>query len=130
MGCLRIWWDFDESEGACPTVGCLCDCMPGRRRDEIVKKLEEGRKPKIVSKDEWKVGPSPAVQKARGLISGPGAGKGPAQGLGGGRGAMSLGAAGRSGSGGKKVRIVAPEEEERKAGRGEGKENLTSASAL
>ncbi|KAK3173759.1 hypothetical protein OEA41_007091 [Lepraria neglecta] len=129
MGCLRIWWDFDESEGACPTVGCLCDCMPGTRRDEIVKELEEGRKPKVVSKDEWKVRPSPAVQKVRGLVGGPGAGKGPAQGLGGGRGAMSLGAAGRSGSGGKKVRIVAPEEEERKAGGGEGKENLTSASA-
>ena len=127
-GCLRIWWDDEESEGGCPTVGCLCDCMPGTRRDEIVKKLEADRKPKIVNKDEWKVGPSPAVQKARGLVGVPGSGKGPAPGLGGGRGAMSLGVAGRSGSGGKKVRIVAPEEEQQKGARGEGLGNVTSAS--
>lgn len=103
--------------------------MPGTRRQEMVKKLEEARKPKAVSKDEWRVGLSPAVQKARGLVSGPAAGKGPMQGLGAGRGAMSLGAAGRSGSGGKKVRIVAPEEEQRTTSRGGSNDNTTSASA-
>ena len=129
IGCIRAWWDLEESEGACPTIGCSCDCMPGTRRQEIVKKLEEARKPKAVSKDEWRVGLSPAVQKARGLVSGPAAGKGPMQGLGAGRGAMSLGAAGRSGSGGKKVRIVAPEEEQRTTSRGGSNDNTTSASA-
>ena len=110
-GCLRIWWGLEESEGACPTAGCLCDCMPGTRRDEIVRKLEEERKPKQVSKDEWKVGPSPAVQKARGLVGVPGTNAVSTQGMSAGRGGLSLGAAGRSASGGKKVRIVAPEEE-------------------
>jgi len=124
-GCLRTWWDFGESEGACPTVGCLCDCMPGTRRDESikVKRLEEDKKRKVVSKDEWTVRPSPAAQKARSMMSG---GPGGAKGTWVGRGVMSLAGAGRSASGGKKVRIVAPEEEER----GNGKENDTpSASA-
>ncbi len=127
-GCLRIWWGLEESEGACPTAACLCDCMPGTRRDEIVKKLEEERKPKPVSKDEWKVGPSPAVQKARGLVGGPGTNAVSTQGMGAGRGALSLGAAGRSASGGKKVRIVAPEEEDRNGGNNSKDNDKTSVS--
>ena len=104
-GCLRTWWEFEESEGACPTVGCLCDCMPGARRDEVIraKRVEDERKRKVVSKDEWTVGPSPAAQKARTMMGG--------QTFRGGRGATSLANAGRSASGGKKVRIVVPDEE-------------------
>ena len=127
-GCLRIWWSLEESEGVCPSAGCLCDCMPGSRRDEIVRKLEEERKPKVVSKDERKVGPSPAVQKARGLLGGPGANAVSTQGLGPGRGALSLGATGRSASGGKKVRIVAPEEEGQDGGKDSKGDDKTSVS--
>lgn len=127
-GCLQIWWGLEESEGVCPSVGCLCDCMPGMRRDQIVRKLEEERKPKPVSKDERKVGPSPAVQKARGLLGGPGTNAVSTQGMGAGRGALSLGATGRSASGGKKVRIVAPEEEGRDGGNNSKGDNKTSVS--
>ena len=130
-GCLRIWWGMEESEGACPSAGCLCDCMPGTRRDEIVRRLErfeEERKPKVVSKDERKVRPSPAVQKARGLLGGPGTNAVSTQGMGAGRGALSLGATGRSASGGKKVRIVAPEEESRDGGNYDKDNNKTSVS--
>lgn len=109
IGCLRTWFESEGSEGACPTVGCLCDCMPGTRRDEYIKAktLEEDKKRKVVSKDEWTVGPSPAAQKARRMMGGPGGSKITEVG----RGAMSLAGAGRSASGGKKVRIVVPEEE-------------------
>lgn len=98
------------------------------RRDQIVRKLEEERKPKPVSKDERKVGPSPAVQKARGLLGGPGTNAVSTQGMGAGRGALSLGATGRSASGGKKVRIVAPEEEGRDGGNNSKGDNKTSVS--
>ena len=128
-GCLRIWWGLEESEGVCPSAGCLCDCMPGTRREEIVRRLEEERKPnKVVSKDERKVGPSPAVQKARGLLGGPGMNAVSTQGMGAGRGALSLGATGRSASGGKKVRIVAPEEEGRVGGNDGKGDDKTSVS--
>lgn len=110
-GCLRTWWEFGGSEGACPTVGCLCDCMPGTRRDEYMKakKQEEDKKRKVVSKDDWAVGPSPAAQRTRRVMAG---GPGGSTGAMAGRGATSLAGAGRSASGGKKVRIVVPEDEE------------------
>ncbi|MCJ1457815.1 SEA (Seh1-associated) complex subunit [Mycoblastus sanguinarius] len=139
VGCLRIWWEDDASEGACPTVGCLCDCMPGSRRNEITRKFEEGRKTNVVARDEWAVGDSRAVERARGLVThveGAGSRKGPARssqssagGLGGGRGPLSLAAAGRSGSGGKKVRILVPDEQRETASGGEAMERSgTSAS--
>ena len=106
-GCLRTWFSFEGCEGACPTVGCLCDCMPGTRRDEYINEArrEEDKKRKTVSKDEWTVGPSAAAQKARSMVSVSGASKSPS------RGVTSLAGAGRSASGGKKVRIVVPQEE-------------------
>ncbi|KAK4690863.1 hypothetical protein P7C71_g6022, partial [Lecanoromycetidae sp. Uapishka_2] len=124
-GCLRTWWEFEGSEGACPTVGCLCDCMPGTRRDEYMKakKQEEDKKRKAVSKDDWAVGPSPAAQKARSMMGG---GPSGVRGAVAGRGSMSLAGAGRSASGGKKVRIVAPEEEDEG---GVGKDNDTPSTS-
>lgn len=38
-GCLRGFWK-DSDDGACPTIGCSCDCMPGKRREEIHAELE------------------------------------------------------------------------------------------
>ncbi len=119
MACLSIFWETEKSEGACPTLGCLCDCVPGRRRDEIMAKLEkerEAKKPAGVKKDQWKVPESAAAQRARGLM-------GEGRGLNVGGGVLGLAAAGRSVSGGKKVRIVVPEDEEgvEDGGKGKGK---------
>ena len=101
--CLRIWWGDPASEGACPTIGCLCDCVPGTRRDEIVEKKEQGRKAESVSKDERYAAESRAVRGARAMVGGSSMVKA--------QGTIGLGATGRSMSGGKKVRIVVPEEE-------------------
>ena len=103
--CLRVWWSDPASEGACPTLGCLCDCVPGTRRDAIVEKLEQGRKAESVSKDKRYAHESGAVRGARAMVGGSVRDKG--------LGTMGLGVAGRSMSGGKKVRIVVPEEEEK-----------------
>ncbi|KAL9097367.1 MAG: hypothetical protein Q9163_006350, partial [Psora crenata] len=41
VGCMTEFWkDEVASEGACPVIGCWCDCMPGIRRDEIQQQLE------------------------------------------------------------------------------------------
>ena len=101
--CLRVWWSTAASEGACPTIGCLCDCVPGTRRDTYVERKERGRRAESVSKDERYAAESGAVRGARGMVGASSRGKAP--------GTMGLGAAGRSMSGGKKVRIVIPEEE-------------------
>ena len=101
--CLRVWWSDPASGGACPTIGCLCDCVPGTRRDEIVEKGERGERAESVSKDERYVAESGAVRGARAMVGGNSRGKGQRR--------MGIGAMGRSVSGGKKVRIVVPEEE-------------------
>ena len=101
--CLRVWWSDSASEGACPTTGCLCDCVPGTLRDAIVEQKEGGRRVESVSKDERYAAESGAVRGARAMVGGSSGMKG--------QGTMGLGAAGRSMSGGKKVRIVVPEEE-------------------
>lgn len=100
--CLRAWWSDPASGGACPTTGCLCDCVPGTRRDEIVERKERSRRADGVSKDLRYVAESGAVRRARDIVGGSSMGKS--------SGTTSLGAAGRSMSGGKKVRIVVPEE--------------------
>lgn len=47
VGCLRVWWDdVQASEGGCPTLGCLHDCVAGTRR---AASLAEGRKQEGVS---------------------------------------------------------------------------------
>ena len=102
-GCLRVWWSDPASEGACPTIGCLCDCVPGTRRDEIVERKGQGRRTESVNKDERYAAESRAVRGARAMVRQSSRGKA--------TGTIGLGATGRSMSGGKKVRIVAPEEE-------------------
>ena len=125
-GCLRTMWSRPGSVGACPQYGCECDCGPGARRDEKNRQMEEAEKKEsssfVVNKDEWKAKESGAVARARGMIgtssgSGTEAGRGILQQGGRGKGEggsasggpMSLAAAGRSASEGKKVRIVEPE---------------------
>jgi WD40 repeat protein len=74
--CLRYWWsNAVVSEGACPTQGCLHDCMPGVRRDEKKSEiLAESKRAKLkaggVLKDAWVVGESRAVERTRGLVAG------------------------------------------------------------
>ena len=137
VGCLRTFWDFSE-EGACPFEGCTCDCMPGKTRGKIHKGLAEDWKKKsgTVTKDSWNVKESGAVQRTRSMVGaaeagrsilhgGRGAGRGDGQ-----EGPQTLGAAGRSASGGKKsVRIVVPNEEKGEASKGKDKDNKSSSSA-
>ncbi|KAH7121161.1 hypothetical protein B0J11DRAFT_58642 [Dendryphion nanum] len=72
--CLSTWFaDSVLSEGACPTEGCLCDCVHGRRREakvqEILAKKAEKDRARLVRKgDDWKVGESKAVSAVRGAI--------------------------------------------------------------
>lgn len=69
--CLSTWFaDLVLSEGACPTEGCLCDCVQGSRRDakmeEILLKKAEKDRSKLVRKgDDWKVKESRAVSAVR-----------------------------------------------------------------
>ncbi|CAI6334927.1 unnamed protein product [Periconia digitata] len=74
--CLSTWFtNSTMSEGACPTEGCLCDCVQGKRRDDKVSALllhkEEKERSRMVRKgDDWKVNESKAVSAVRGSISG------------------------------------------------------------
>ena len=142
VGCLRVWWDDDSSsEGGCATDGCLHDCVMGTRREEVLRRMGDGKKTGIVKGDEWIVGESRAVEEARGLVVGANAtrnGKGGVtlrrqnspRGLGA-RKAPPRGNLGpRTGSGGKKVRLVVPEEGGETGSRREGNTlDRTSASA-
>ncbi|KAL6713898.1 SEA (Seh1-associated) complex subunit [Lecanora helva] len=116
VACLKLFWDADDDEGACPTSGCFHDCLPGKRRDEIFAKMEKEQmeqQPRVVSQDEWRVPESAAAQRARNLVGGSSSGgAGGDAGVGGVGRRGGLAAAGRSGSGGRRVRIVAPGEEE------------------
>ena len=118
--CLRVWWSAPANEGACPTIGCLCDCVPGARRDAIVEKKEKGRRAETVSKDERYAAESGAVRGARSMFGANSRGKAP--------GTMGLVATGRSMSGGKKVRIVVPEEEGKAVPGSSGATGKTSSS--
>lgn len=107
LSCLRTWWsDVQASEGGCATIGCLHDCVAGIRRDDNFRRAAEERKAGAVKGDEWIVGESVAVAKARDLvgIKGERIEKGRREG----RGPLSAGLGGRSASGGKKVRLVVP----------------------
>lgn len=140
VGCLRTWWrDADVSEGGCATVGCLHDCVAGPRRDEAIKRKGETKKVGAVRGDDWVVGESRAVERARGLVGGEEnpiqAGKIQGQprskALGIGQGPWSMGMMGRSSSGGKKVRLlVPPDDRERLLGGSNGAEagNVASSS--
>ena len=139
VGCLRVWFsDPVISEGGCATSGCLHDCNPGKRRDETMQRMDEGKKTGSVKGDEWVVGESPAVGMARGMVDKGTAGKsitpsrnqGKTKGLAGPRGGLSLGSGGRSGSGSKKVKLMTPaEQKDGEVGGTGGEDDTTSASA-
>lgn len=80
FACLSAWFnDLAASEGACPTAGCLCDCIAGPRRDERVRALENKmaeRELGRINRDEWRVGESRAVSKVRGALGAKEEGKG------------------------------------------------------
>lgn len=69
--CLSTWFaDPVLSEGACPTEGCLCDCVQGTRRDAkieemLLKKAEKDRSKLVRKGDDWKVKESKAVSAVR-----------------------------------------------------------------
>lgn len=85
-----------------------------------MERMGQGRRAESVSKDERYVAESRAVQGARAMVGGSSRGKG--------QGTMGLGATGRSMSGGKKVRIVVPEEEGKAVPGSPGPAGKTSAS--
>ncbi|KAF1952892.1 hypothetical protein CC80DRAFT_421268 [Byssothecium circinans] len=72
--CLSTWFaNSVMSDGSCPTEGCLCDCVQGKRREDKVKALlrikAEKERSKLVRKgDDWKVTESKAVSAVRGSI--------------------------------------------------------------
>ncbi|CAO2649775.1 Nn.00g010670.m01.CDS01 [Neocucurbitaria sp. VM-36] len=72
--CLSTWFaDPTLSEGACPTEGCLCDCVQGKRRDEKIQavlrqKAEKDRSKPVRKGDDWKVNESKAVSAVRGAL--------------------------------------------------------------
>lgn len=119
VDCLCVWWgDVQASEGGCPTLGCMHDCVAGTRRAAYFQRKADNKKASAVKGDTWVVGESRAVEKTRGLISTndekenvvvPDESKG--RGLKGGKGPLSMAAIGRTGSGGKKVRLLVPEAE-------------------
>lgn len=97
-------------------MGCLCDCAPGSRRDEILRDMESEEKSAKgpINRDTWSVGESEAVRGARGMMGSAETNRGARTGIlqtgSGHNGPIGLGTTGRSASGGKKVRIVVPEE--------------------
>ncbi|KAJ8108458.1 hypothetical protein OPT61_g8162 [Boeremia exigua] len=72
--CLSTWFaDATISDGACPTEGCLCDCVSGNRRaskmqDLVNQKAEKERSRMIKKGDDWKVRESRAVSAVRGTF--------------------------------------------------------------
>ncbi len=142
VGCLRIWWDDASiSEGGCAADGCLHDCVMGARREEVLRRMGDSKKEGTVKGDEWVVGESRAVEEARGLVVGakPGRnGKGRAtlqrqnsqRGIGTRKASPRGNLGSRTGSAGKKVRLVVPEKEgEARAPKEDDTLNRTSASA-
>ncbi|KAJ4984723.1 WD domain-containing protein [Stagonosporopsis vannaccii] len=72
--CLSSWFaNATLSDGACPTEGCLCDCVSGRRREEKMqelrnKKAEKERSKTVKKGNDWKVRESKAVSAIRGTF--------------------------------------------------------------
>ena len=72
--CISTWFaDAILSDGACPTEGCLCDCVSGNRRDEKMqdlarKKAEKERSKPVKNNDDWRVRESRAVSAVRGTF--------------------------------------------------------------
>lgn len=72
--CLSTWFtDAALSDGACPTEGCLCDCVSGNRREEkmadLLRKKAAKEAAKAIKKgDDWRVRESRAVSAVRGTF--------------------------------------------------------------
>ncbi|KAL9035883.1 MAG: hypothetical protein Q9214_006387, partial [Letrouitia sp. 1 TL-2023] len=110
--------------------GCLHDCVAGTRRAELLRRLAEKKKPNMVKSDKWIVGESRAVERTRGLV---GAGDGTEvpilQSQNKARSPLRIGTIGRTGSRGKKVRLLVPAGDEGREQQSNGKvESRTSAS--
>ncbi|KAF2095725.1 hypothetical protein NA57DRAFT_44645 [Rhizodiscina lignyota] len=87
LACLSSWFsspsdDAPESEGACASPGCTCDCAPGALREERVLQMEQrvaksererGREGRVRG-DEWMATESRAVSQVRGMVDPVGAG--------------------------------------------------------
>lgn len=75
--CISTWFsDPVFSEGACPTEGCLCDCVNGKRREDrleeaLRKKAEKSRAKPVRKGDDWKVHESKAVSAVRSALDDP-----------------------------------------------------------
>ncbi|KAL8803058.1 MAG: hypothetical protein Q9200_006368 [Gallowayella weberi] len=137
VGCLHAWWDDAEaSEGGCPTLGCLHDCVAGIRRNAFLQRGANSKKASAVKGDAWVVKESQAVEKTRGLMGTVGKENTVLQDRKGSRsstpswGPLGMAAMGRTSSGGKKVRLLVPDMEP-VADEPEGakREDRTSASA-
>lgn len=67
--CLRMWFgESGEVDGACPTEGCLCDCVTGIWRSEKLKLAERKRHYRShsrVKSDDWSAKESKAVERTR-----------------------------------------------------------------
>lgn len=129
--CLMEWFSQAFSEGACPTLGCGCDCGPGLTRDGRIQqqskredetRLIRGSSPghslgtSTTKRDPLKATASPAVDKARVALRNSFAGdratqSGDERSLPGKR-SNSRGRASGFGSSRKSVRLITPGEEE------------------
>ena len=70
--CLASWFaDTKACEGTCPVVGCGHDCVDGPQRDATINQIErqKGKGRKSVVRDEWSVGESRAVGRARQMVN-------------------------------------------------------------
>jgi len=114
VGCMQLWLsssditaDTDELSGSCPTDGCFHDCGPGMVRDERVRSQVERylalKKRKSARKDSWVVGESRAVVKARKVLK-------DAEGSGTPGEAAAVSGGVSAGAGGKRVRLITPED--------------------
>jgi WD repeat-containing protein 24 len=69
--CLTRWFtDLTVSEGACAVAGCNHDCVEGIRREAKVAEAERQKRKnrKSVVKDDWAIGESKAVERARDIV--------------------------------------------------------------
>jgi hypothetical protein len=120
VACMTRWLtDLEISEGGCPTPGCMHDCGPGPRRKENREASQTtafGRRvnSNYAKRDSWVTGESRAVEKVRGMLtSAPSLAGGD---LTKGSGSTAIGTTGSSGIGTtspKKVRLVAPGEQDK-----------------
>lgn len=72
--CMSTWLSLPDVHGECPTPFCGCDCGPGKVREQRITRQLQAREEDAVirgssasdlKKDSIKVGPSPAVDRAR-----------------------------------------------------------------